>query len=531
MFRKTVSSRNLRNVALLLLVLIAAPLAISGLGASRLGKPAGVIFGKSISREEFQKQRAWILNQLSVQFGDAAEMLGQMGSFVDQSTWDRLILLQEGKHRRVAVGDRELARFIQAIDGFKQEGEFDRKRYQAYLEFIGISPQDFERFLRQDLTLQKLGEAIKSSVILTDEDVRAAYRRNHEQITALVIFFEADTFKDKAASSITADDLRAAYEAQKENYRVAEQITFDYAAATRAEAASTIQPDEAAIEKCYEDYLEEWPKQEDGKPKPLADIQEPVRSRAITEEARKRLTSLSLDIQEDLDAKKTFDDIIKARSLKKQTLGPLSPATDLWVAGGPEPAIVQAAAKLQEGQTSELIQTDQGIYLVKLTKRTASFVPAFEEVADKVRQGLVDSRAKALARKQADALHRFLSEKINSGARYEEAAAAYPGKIPVSSFTFMRGGSIGPLGAVPAANAAAFETALGLLTAVIEAPNGFAILRPEKKIEVDFSQFAEEEANLRKETLAAQQSAKLNQWMVEVRSRARLKRFDQPLES
>jgi len=197
----------------------------------------------------------------------------------------------------------------------------------------------------------------------------------------------------------------------------------------------------------------------------------------------------------------------------------------VWTSGGPEPAVLHAAAKLAEGEVSPVVQTDQGVYLVRLTKRAPSHVPPFEEVLEQVRRRVIKDRAKESARARATALYDYFTKQLANGARFEEAAVTYDGTIPVSTFTFTRTGSIGPLGSVRAANEAAFAIPLGSITNVIPASNGFAILRPDVRIPADFSKFADVQEQLRKDTLAKQQSERLNQWLSELRGRARLKSF------
>ncbi len=525
MFRKLIASKKLRQrVAFIIFIFLVAPFAIYGVSSRRLSKPAGIIFGKAISAENFQSERAWVMRQLRSQFGEASDSLNQLGAFVDQTVWDRLMLVQEAKRERIHVSDSELAKLIRDIPGLQDNGRFDTERYRRFMVAIGTSPQEFERHIRQDLAIERLVNKVKASVAITDEEVRAAYDKANEQLTASVIFFDPKTFMQEASGGITEEALRAAYDAHPEYYRTKEKITFDYAGAGQENVAAKTEIDEKALEAFYQDHLDDWPKNDDKKPKPLAEIRETVRQQAMDEDKRKRLTNLALDIQDDLDAKKPFDEIVSSRQLTVKNIGPINPG-DVWANGEPEPAILQAAAQLQEGETSNLVKTDNGIAIIRLTKRIASYVPPFEEVREQVRERLVNEHARGLAKTKAAAVYEQLKSKLSSGAGYEESLKSIGGAASPSSWTFTRTGAIGPLGAEPKANQTAFETADGSITDVIETATGFAILRPEKRIAADPAKFAEAEAKTREETISKRQSDQTTDWLVGVRSRAKLKIF------
>ncbi|MBI4341295.1 MAG: peptidyl-prolyl cis-trans isomerase [Candidatus Omnitrophica bacterium] len=525
MFRKLMASHAAkRRAAWIIFALLVLPFAIYGVSTRFTDRPAGTVFGKPISQDEFQAQRAWVLRQMQTQFGEAAEALDSLGAFVTQTTWDRILLAEEAKRRRVRVNDLELARFLQEIPALQEGGRFDRQRYLRYITAVGTTPQEFERLLRHNLTVDKLVSSVRSAVTVTEEQVRQAYERANEQLTAAVIFFDIERFLPETSAAATEEAVRAAFDAHSEAYREPERISFEYAGKTREEIPPPAEITEQELDAFYHDHPEQWPTQEDGTPKPLEELREQVRQRVASEKAGKQLTALALDLQDDVDAKRPFEEMVLARGLTKRAAGPLAP-DDPWASQAPEPALLYAAAKLAEGEVSPVVQTDRGVYVVRLTVRQPARVPPFEQVREQVRQRVIRDRAKELARDRANRLHEYLTKQLADGKPFEEASAAYETPVAAASFTFTRSGSIGPLGAVAAANEAAFATPLGSLTAVLEAPTGYAILRPQTRIPADPAKFAEAEEALRKETLAAQQSERLNQWLSEVRARARVKSF------
>ncbi len=522
MFRKLISSHKVRRrVSWLIFAILVLPFVFYGVTTQRQSRAAGKIFGATVSLEEFEQQRRWLLRQFKNQFGQDFDM-ASLAPLVIQSTWDRFILLAEAKNRRIRVDDRELSSFIKKIPAFQDKGRFQPDYYKRYLESLGMDAQRFETFLRNDLTVEKLVDQVKADVSLSDADVREAYLHENEKLRATVVFYSVDDFRKKAQAAVTDEDIKQKYEKDPEAIRVPEQITVEYAGLTRQEAAAGVSTDEQALKAFYDSHPDDFT-QQDGSVKPFEQVREQVKQQWVKEQTHKRLTELALDLDDDSKAKLPFEQIAQKHSLAIKSFGPVAPG-NLWATGGPEPAVLQAATGLAEGELSSVIETDQAVYLARVTKRQASYIPPFEQAKEKIHQQLVDEKAKNLAREEAEKLHEELAKKLASGMRFEEILADKSG-IPVHAASFGRKDPVDPIGMSPTVNSTAFQTPLGLITDVIPTGNGFAILRPEQFLEPDPKNFSAQEASLRKQTLEEKQSQRVNQYLADLRSRANLRSF------
>ena len=524
MFKKIVLAPAMRRrtswiVATVLLLPFILFFHASGRAPSRgPGGTAGVVFGTSIPWEDFQQQRLWVRRQWQNRLGQVPD---SMEGLLTQYTWDRFMLLEEARHRHVRVEDRELATFIQRLPPFQERGRFVPEHYYRFLQAMNISPQLFESLLRDDLLIEKLINSVKASVSVTDDDVKAAYRRSQERLKASVIVFEVAAFVSSAEAAVTEEEIHTRYDAHPEEVRVPEQIRLEYAGASHDELASTVQLSEEDLRQFYQDEAESF-KQADGATKPFDDVKETVRRQLTEQRVTKQLTALALDLQEDVEAKLRFEEIVTSRALASHTAGPL-PAGHVRVPNGPEPELLQAVAELPEGQLSEVIRTDHGVYLARVTQRILARVPPLDEVRMPIRQRLVQERAKADAKKTADDFHNKLNDQLAKGMRFEEAMLA--AGLTARSATFTRADPIDSIGTAPNINEAAFETPLGELTEVLEAPNAFIVLRPEERLPVDESRFAQEQNRLREETLTRKQSEAVEAWLQDVRGRAKIRSF------
>ncbi|MBI3996768.1 MAG: peptidyl-prolyl cis-trans isomerase [Candidatus Omnitrophica bacterium] len=485
------------------------------------GGTAGTIFGKPVPWDTFQQQRIWLQRQWENQFGRLPESFQPL---LIQSTWDRLILSEEARRTHLQVDDRELVDVIRKIPAFQDHGRFVAQRYKQYLKAINTNSQAFEAFLRQDLLVEKLVDTIKQTVVVTDADVKRAYHDAHDTLRATLIIFDTATYIQEVATTLTDAELRAYYDAHPDEFRIPDQLTFTYAGASRDDLAGKVELTDDDLNAFYEDHEKEFTTP-DGKVKTFEEAKDGVRQRLMAERVRKQLTALSLDLQEDLEAKKTFDEMVTARALISHTAGPVA-ANSPWVSGGPEPQILQAASQLAKGTTSDVVETDGGVYLVRLTDRVPSRLPAFEDVRATIAGTLTQERSRAKAKEAADAFHAKAKEQSPTGLRYEEVAL-FDHTLHVTPATFTLQQPIDPIGRVPELNQAAFATPLGHLTAVVEFPNGFAMLRPEERTIANEEDDAKEETKLRQDLLTKKQNEHLEQWIGQMRARARLQDFSQ----
>jgi len=355
---------------------------------------------------------------------------------------------------------------------------------------------------------------------VTDEDVRAAFVRAHEQLTASVIVITPGSFIDESATAVTEADVRARYDARPDEVRRPKQVAFEYAGMSRESLAGAISLTEADLTDYYETHHDEF-LAADGQPKPFEEAREPVRQSLTNERVRKQLTERALDLAEDLDATHPFDEIVTARGLTRAIAGPLNPLEP--TPGGPDPALLHAVAELNKGQVSGVVHTTAGVYIARVTQRIPAMVPALDEVRDAIRERLIRERAREAARKAAEEIRATLQERSSAGVRFEEAVLL--GGVTVRHAQFSRTQPIDPVGYERVVNETAFATTLGALTPVLETVRGFIMLRPEERLPPDDAAFAQEEPALRSDTLSHRQETRFAEWLEEVRGRAQLKSF------
>ena len=144
----------------------------------------------------------------------------------------RLMLIQKANDLGIFVGDdqvvaaanemlRSLGRNGQAVP----LGEFVKQVLQPN----NLTAEDFENFVRQYLVLQQLQQAIGlTGELITPQEAAAAYQRDHQELSAQIVFFSASNF----LSSVTVTPAAVAqfYTNYLAKYRLPDRMQVSYVA-------------------------------------------------------------------------------------------------------------------------------------------------------------------------------------------------------------------------------------------------------------------------------------------------------------
>jgi len=534
MFKKLIKSKALRTRTSWILALVLVPPFIfffhmfgSGPPAVGPGAAAGSLFGQAVPWDVYQRQYDWVRRTWLSQFGQLPQ---DSTDALIESTWNRILLLETARRESLRVTDAELTQAIASQATFQVDGQFSRERYRQFVDAIGIGAPAYEEFTRDQLLIQKLISQVNASVSVSDADVRDAFTRERERLTATVFLIDPATFREAAGQALTEEDLRAEYAANPQAFEVPEQVTFDYLGLTRDEAAQQTSIADADIAAYYEERPDEFALP-DGGTRPLEEVREDINTQLLRRAIRRRLNVTALDLEDALEAGRAFEELASAHALPIRRVGPTD-VGNLWIANAPEPVVMEAAFGLAEGEMSRLVETDNGLYVVKVAQRTPAVVPPFEEMHEQIRQRLSEQRARTAASDTAQALRRKLTDEVTTGAPLD-AIAAQLHLTPLRPGPFTRIQPIDGLGVVPAVNAAAFTTSLGEVSEVIAIPNGFVVLIPQERLDADLAQFEAARDALRQQLLDERQQTYFAQWLADLRASADLQSFveaspDQP---
>ncbi|WP_158963988.1 peptidyl-prolyl cis-trans isomerase [Chachezhania sediminis] len=246
-----------------LLVLLFVGLA--GFGATNFtGTMQTIAFvgDRTISIQDYARALQQEQQAIQAQTGQAVTMSQLQASGVDQQVLGRLIGLaaidNEVSRLGISVGDDNLRKEILAIPAFQGvNGKFDRNAYNFALQQAGISESEFEDDVRIDTARTVVQDAVVSGVAMpaTMTDTLLDFIASRRSFS--FVRLGPDSL-EAAVSDPSESDLQAFYDAHIDRFQLPETKQITYVMLTPEMVVDSIDIEEDALRRLYDDRAEEY---------------------------------------------------------------------------------------------------------------------------------------------------------------------------------------------------------------------------------------------------------------------------------
>jgi hypothetical protein len=127
------------------------------------------------------------------------------------------------KEAGIQVSDETVGMFAKRLLGDYPLAEFTK----TVLQPRGLSPEDFERFVRNDAGIQQLSALVgMAGKLVTPAEAEVIYRREHQELGGEIVFFNLSNYLGRV--TVTNEALGQWYTNHMAQYRTPEQITIRY---------------------------------------------------------------------------------------------------------------------------------------------------------------------------------------------------------------------------------------------------------------------------------------------------------------
>ncbi len=375
--------RNVKSLKpilwLIVITFIAAIFTIWG-GAGRLGEAnrsdtLASVGGTKISSDAFYQALRSRLEAIGKQFGGElnAQLIQQLG--LPQQTLEQLIqqrlLLAIAADMGLRATDAEVRDKIIAYPALQQEGKFvGFENYRRILEYNHIPLGEFEAGLRQDVLMGKVVEVLTAGIFVTDEEVWQAYRKQND--SAKIEYLVAETAKTEVTERPTEAELRAHFDRNTAIYKIPEKRIADYVVLRTADLRKEVTVKDEEIAKYYRDNT--------------ARFQEPEKVQV----SRIWLPFTAADKDAVLAQARGYrgraaggeDFAALVRSFSKDDKAAAGGDWGLYDWRSLTAPETEAVAGLDKGGVSEVIETETGAAILKVTEKTPAVTKALAPFLD-----------------------------------------------------------------------------------------------------------------------------------------------------
>jgi peptidyl-prolyl cis-trans isomerase D len=376
---------------------------------------------------------------------------------------DEQAALVEAERHGIRVSDEELRAQIFAFPAFQEGGQFvGQQRYAMILrsQRPPMTPADFEENLRRSMVIDKFRDAVTEWMSLGDAEAKHEYRTRNEKVKLQLVALTADTFRDKVA--LTDADVASYFEAHKAEYRVGERRKIKYLLIDQEQVRKklSVAPDE--VQTYYNDNIQQFQSPEQVRASHILLKTEGKDKESVRKQAAAVLEQVKAGGDFAALAKKYSED--EGSQVNGGDL-------DYFGRGRMVPAFEQAAFAMQPGQVSDLVETEYGFHIIKVTDRK----PETTRPLDEVRQQITEQLQFQKMQQALEAQARRADDEIDDPSDLDRVAKAN-GYTVQESALFAREEAIPGLGMAPAVAQQAFQMKTGEVSGALMSPRGPVVI-------------------------------------------------------
>lgn len=409
--------RNNRKIVQVFLVLITLPFALWGVdsyirgvsGEDTVAEVGSLKISDAQLTDAVRTQRENMRSQMGESFNQAATETPEFRLAVLDSLINKTALFKKVSDAHMYVPDALLQQYIQEkFPEFQENGKFSMQQYQAILRSNGKTELSFEQDLRQNLALQMTLTPIAQSAITPKAVLMHWLALQDEERTVAAAQVNAKSFE--AQVKLDANAAKDYYDANKAGFETPEQVKVEYVVLSADEIAKQIQVSDADAKKWYDDHPDKYQEPEERRASHiLIEVGEKA-TPAEKAQAKKKAEAILAKVKADPSS---FAKIAKEESSDKVSA---EKGGDLgfFARGAMVKAFDDAVFKLKPQEISDLVETDYGYHIIRLTDIRGGKVKPFEAAKADIVAELKKSQAEKKYAEAADQFSNIVYEQADS---------------------------------------------------------------------------------------------------------------------
>lgn len=378
--------------AKVVLGLVILSFALAGVGSyitSSTETDAAVVNGDSIPlgtfERAYQSERQRMESQLGEMFSQLASNADYLQNFrsgILQRLISDKVLEQTAADLGLRVSDQQVKDAILNMPEFKVGGQFNNERYVRLLQQAGFQTHEFRDYMRAELTRRQISTALLSSDFALEKEVaqQTALQRQTRDVRYVKVapsLFDGDV-------AISDEERQQYYQDNIAAYDTEEQVKVAYVELKSEDLKGKVDVDDADIQEYYEQNLDSYRTDEQRRASHIL---------LEVDGNESEMQAKADELREQLLAGADFAELAKANSsdtFSAENGGDL----DFFGRDVMAPEFEEATFALANvGDISEVVKTEFGFHIIKLTDVKAEEVQAFEAVKEEIRDTVQAEKA------------------------------------------------------------------------------------------------------------------------------------------
>ncbi|PSB92253.1 SurA N-terminal domain-containing protein [Candidatus Pandoraea novymonadis] len=363
-----------------------------------------IVGNQNITRQELDAVLFEQTERMRKIFGEKIDIDHQVDqSEISQAVLDMLInkrlLEQEALKKHLSVSDEQVREALLSIPAITQlrklDGSFDEAAYSQLLAAQQLTPQRLEEKMRLELTSQQLSSNLQDSVIVpkTVIDRFLEFRMQVREVALMKI--SSNSYLRKIHP--TKEQLQAYYNSNKFQFQKPQSAKVEYVLLDPKEISihAVMQPSYDDLKKYYKENVARFTTKEQRRVSHILISAPSDASHADCMKAKAKAEAILAQLQ------KHPNNFVKLAVSNSDDLSSKENGGDLgyFQRGSMVRVFEDTAFIMKDGDLSDVVKTDFGFHILKLTGIKPSQTKSFDEVKEKlVSEWLKQEQAKYYAK-------------------------------------------------------------------------------------------------------------------------------------
>ncbi len=372
--------------------------------------------GQPITQQEFDAAHREQVERLKQMFGGQVDSRMFDSPQAKAGTLEGLLaeraLSREAVAGHVLISEERLRELIAAEPSFQTDGKFDYDKYKRLLAAQGLTELGFEQRVRGDIARQLLLQSVAGTAIVPKAVAEQVRRLTDEQREVRELRFNPQDFKAKLA--VGDDEIRKYYDASQAEFQTPESVKAEYVVLTLDDIAAQVPAvSEADARAYYDQNQSKYGQAEERRASHILLTAGDGGSAKDKDGARRKAQEILARLKANPGE---FEKLAREQS---KDPGSAAQGGDLGWFGRNMMVkpFEEAAFALKEGQLSDVVESDFGFHLIKVTGVKGAQVKPFDEVRASIETEL---KRQAAGKRFAEVAEQF------SNSVYEQADSLKP---------------------------------------------------------------------------------------------------------
>ncbi|SCY79972.1 peptidyl-prolyl cis-trans isomerase D [Nitrosospira sp. Nl5] len=368
--------------------------------------------GEKIHRQEFEQalrnQQESMRAIMGENFNDAMLDNPELRSAVLEGLIQQRLLRHEAARVGLTVPDLQLIQVIQDIPAFQQDGKFSKQRYEELLRDQGMGPRTFEARVRQEMERQQLIDAYSGNGLIPVAVAERVMRLGNEKREISLFHVQPEQFLPQMKPDEVA--IKTYYDRHQAEFQLPEQVRVEYLVLSLDDLSKDLEVSADEALKYFEEHRDEFGQPEERRASHILINVPATSSDQEKAAARAKAEQLLAQIKQ---APQRFPELAKQHS---QDPGSASNGGDLgfFARNMMVKAFEDAVFQMKPGEISDVIETDHGFHIIKLSEVKPAKLVSFDDVKSQVEQEVRKQKAAKIFGEMAEGFSNTVYEQSDS---------------------------------------------------------------------------------------------------------------------